>query len=279
MRSGFIFKTLNGKKFARKKSFTGHFSNLPLRIVIDPHPSLFFSSHADDTNTFTHILQAGFPKVLPTKIPASEAQIASSNLHNRSFGLLPFVTILCQHSLLLNIRWSSGLSLLPLIRMNQSPSLFLDPLRQSWTDRWDSHQLGKASLLDILDRFESSIVQHPSANPSNPLQSDQLHKLRPNPFRHPHPQHLQRRGQVPVPKQSSQLLTSIDQPFRALDQPCQISRLELSQLQNLLLRRLINPIQQYLNSLHFRQELLVGQGILELVRRFKHKLVTMLAGQ
>ena len=43
-------------------------------MLIDPHPPLFFSSHTDDTNTFTHILQAGFPKVLPTKIPASEAQ-------------------------------------------------------------------------------------------------------------------------------------------------------------------------------------------------------------
>ena len=80
-----------------------------------------------------------FQKVLPTKILTSEAQIASSNLQNRSFGLLLFVTILCQYSLLLNIRWFSGLSFLPLIRMNQSPSLFLDPLRQSWTDRWDSH--------------------------------------------------------------------------------------------------------------------------------------------
>src|SRR2546422_4095632 len=220
-----------------------------------------------------------FQKVLPTKIPASEAQIASSNLHNRSFGLLLFVTITCQHSLLLNVGRFRGLSLLPLIRMNQSPSLFLDPLRQSWTDRWDSHQLGKTSLLDILDRFESSIVQHPSANPSNPLQSDQLHKLRPNPFRHSHPQYLQGRGQVPVPKQSSQLLTSIDQPFRALNQTCQIPRLELSQLQNLLLRRFINPIQQDLNRLQFRQELLEGQWILKLVRRFKHKLVTVLAGK
>src|SRR5207249_10705945 len=80
-----------------------------------------------------------FQKVLPTKIPASEAQIASSNLQNRSFGLLLFVTILCQYSLLLNIRWFRGLSLLPLIRMNQSPSLFLDPLRQCRTDSRDSH--------------------------------------------------------------------------------------------------------------------------------------------
>src|SRR5437879_673057 len=32
-----------GKKSARKK-FYRHFGKLPLRIVIDPHPSLFFSS-------------------------------------------------------------------------------------------------------------------------------------------------------------------------------------------------------------------------------------------
>jgi len=34
---------------------------------------------------------------------------------------------------------------------------------------------------------------------------------------HPDPEHLQGRGQVSMSKQSGQLLTSIDQPFRALD--------------------------------------------------------------
>ncbi|TMI44669.1 hypothetical protein E6H23_00210 [Candidatus Bathyarchaeota archaeon] len=35
-----------------EKSFYRHFLELPLRIVIDPHPSLFFSSHTEPATAF-----------------------------------------------------------------------------------------------------------------------------------------------------------------------------------------------------------------------------------
>src|SRR3989442_5577708 len=125
---GFMFKTLNGKKFARKKVLEA-FSKSAYEFYLAPTPR-YFSPATQTTRILSPIYSKQvFPKVLPPKILTPEAQIASSNLQNRSFGLLLFVTILCQYSLLLNIRWFSGLSLLPLIRMNQSPSLFLDPLR------------------------------------------------------------------------------------------------------------------------------------------------------
>src|SRR5438093_13756829 len=68
MRHASTSKRLNGKKFAQKKSFSGLFPKVPSNFF-GPHPQLFFSSHADDTNTFTHILQAGFPKGPPHKNP------------------------------------------------------------------------------------------------------------------------------------------------------------------------------------------------------------------
>src|SRR5207245_5696950 len=65
---GFTFKTLNGKKFARKKVLQAFSKSAP-EFYLAPTPPLFFSSHADYTNTFTQILQAGFPKCPPHKNP------------------------------------------------------------------------------------------------------------------------------------------------------------------------------------------------------------------
>src|SRR5205809_670320 len=153
--------------------------------------------------------------------------------------------VICQYDLLLlRIRRLGRLRFLPLVGLDQSAGLLLDPLRKRRPNSRYTRQLRQTLLLDIVDTLEPRIVEHTRPDPPDALQSHQFHQLLLHTFSNPDPEHLHRGQEILMTEQPAQLLRRKHQPLRPLDQPAKIARLNLPCLKDLILSKLVDPVGQ-----------------------------------